>query len=148
MISGIFVVDIYIYCTKESDTMTAVKGSPIISMLKGLIISYILTAAVFLIYALLITYTDVTEDHISTAALITTAAVCIICGFITARSADSRGLIWGIISGVLYVVMLLITGFLLIPEFMATTRFIIMSVLAAAAGGLGGIIGINLKHSK
>lgn len=128
--------------------MTAIKASPIISLLKGIVISYILTAAVFLIYALLITYTDVTEDHISTTALITTAAVCIICGFITARSAESRGLIWGVLSGILYVVLLLITGFLLIPAFMPTSKFLIMSALAAAAGGLGGIIGINLKHTK
>ena len=144
MISGIFIVHIYIYCTKESDTMAVVK----ISMLKGLIISYILTAAVFLIYALLITYTDVTEEHISTAALITTVIVCVICGFITARSASSRGLIWGIISGVLYALLMFITGFLLIPSFVPTSKFIVMSVLAAAAGGLGGIIGINLKHTK
>lgn len=128
--------------------MSAITKSPLTAMLKGIIISYVLTAAVFLIYALLITYTDASEDYISTTALITTVIACIICGFITARSAESRGLIWGILSGLLYAVILLLTAFALIPGFMPTAKFGAAVILALAGGGLGGIIGINLKHSK
>ncbi len=128
--------------------MSAITRSPLAAMLRGVLISYILTGAVLITYALLMTYTNVGEEHIPLTAVITTAAACIVCGFITARSALSRGLIWGILSGLMYAATLLVSAFLLIPAFVPSASLAITITLALAGGGLGGILGINLKHSK
>ena len=117
------------------------KNSPVIALFKGILISYILTMAVFLIFALLITYTDLSEKHISTVIKVTTALVCILSGLITAGSADKGGLIWGIS----YVAIMCIVGFILIPDYSLSPKIIISLMLAVAGGGLGGIIGINIK---
>ncbi len=128
--------------------MSVITRTPLTAMLKGILISYIITAAVFITYAVLMTYTDVSGEHISLAAIVTTAAACTISGFITARAAVSRGLVWGMLSGLLYVLILFISAFLLIPAFVPSAGFAVTILLAIAGGGLGGIFGINLKHSK
>ncbi len=121
------------------------KSSPVTALFKGVLISYILTMLVFFIFALLITYTDLNEKHIITVIRITTALVCILSGIITAGSAQKRGLLWGIISGIFYVVIMCIIGFVIIPGYTLSLKILISLALAAAGGGLGGIIGINLK---
>lgn len=121
------------------------KSSPIIALFKGILISYILTMIVFIIFALLITYTDLSEKHIGTVIRVTTAVVCILSGLITAGSANSGGLIWGIISGLSYVAIMCAVGFALIPDYNITSKLIVSIMLAIAGGGLGGVIGINIK---
>ncbi len=128
--------------------MPKTKNMPLLSMLKGLLAGCIFTAIVFFTYALLITYTDIRENHVSTTALVTTAISCIISGFITARSAESKGLLRGMFSGLMYAVIMLAAAFALIPSFMPAPKFIVTAALAAASGGLGGTLGINLKHAK
>ncbi|MDO4300697.1 MAG: TIGR04086 family membrane protein [Clostridia bacterium] len=121
------------------------KSSPVIALFKGILISYIITMLVFIIFALLITYTDISEKHIGTVIRITTAIVCILSGFITAGSANKGGLIWGIISGISYVIIMCIVGYLLLPDYSITSKLIVSLMLAVAGGGLGGVVGINLK---
>ncbi|MDO5389138.1 MAG: TIGR04086 family membrane protein [Clostridia bacterium] len=121
------------------------KNSPVIALFKGILISYIITMAVFFIFALLITYTDFSEKHISTIIKVTTALVCILSGLITARSANRGGLLWGIVSGVSYGIIMCIAAFILIPNYTISSKLIISMLLAAAGGGLGGIVGINIK---
>lgn len=125
--------------------MFKTKNSSIVALFKGVLISYIITMLIFFIFALLITYTDLSEKHINTVIRTTTALVCILSGFITAGSANKGGLIWGIISGLTYVIIMCIVAFLLIPNYALSTKLIISLALAVAGGGLGGIIGINIK---
>ncbi len=121
------------------------KSSPVIALFKGILISYIITMIVFFIFAMLITYTDLSEKHISTVIRITTAIVCILSGLITAGSANKGGLVWGIISGLSYVIIMCIVGFLLIPNYNLSSKILVSLMLAVAGGGLGGVVGINLK---
>lgn len=121
------------------------KSSPVIALFKGILISYIITLIVFLIFALLITYTDVSEKHLYTVVRVTTAVVCALSGLITAASANKGGLVWGIISGLCYVVLMCVIGFALVPQYGITSKILVSLMLAVAGGGVGGVIGINLK---
>ena len=125
--------------------MFKTKISAVIALFKGILISYIITMLVFFIFALLITYTDLSETYISTVIKVTTALVCIISGFITAASAEKSGLIWGMVSGVLYAVIMCIVGFILIPDYNLSPKLLITLAIALGGGGLGGIIGINIR---
>lgn len=120
------------------------KSSPVTALFKGVLISYIITMAVFIAFAILITYTDVSEKHIGTVIKGTTAIVCILSGIITAGSANKGGLLWGVISGLMYVVVMCILGFVMIPDYSVSSRLIVSLMLAVAGGGLGGVIGINI----
>ena len=125
--------------------MFKTKISAVIALFKGILISYIITMLVFFIFALLIIYTDLSETYISTVIKVTTTLVCIISGFITAASAEKSGLIWGMISGVLYAVIMCIVGFILIPDYNLSPKLLITLAIALGGGGLGGIIGINIR---
>ena len=123
--------------------MSKTKGSPLTALMKGIIISYSLTMIVFIVYALLLTYSNVPENMVSPAALITTAISCILCGYITAKSAKSRGLLWGVLSGFCYMIIMFTIGFSTIPTYELNQKMIISSCLALGGGGLGGILGVN-----
>lgn len=125
--------------------MLKAKSSPVTALFKGILISYIITMAVFIIFALLITYTDMSEKHIGTVIKITTALVCILSGFITAASANKGGLLWGIISGIFYVAIMCGAGFILVPDYSFSPKLLISLMLAVAGGGLGGVMGINIS---
>lgn len=126
--------------------MARTGGSAPAAMIKGIVISWFVTMAVFFIYAMLITYTDMSEKHIATVALVTTALSCMLCGFITARCAKSRGLLWGVLSGGIYMLVLLGAAFAAIPNFAPSPKFAITLALALTGGGLGGIAGINIRR--
>lgn len=123
--------------------MSNLKNSPVTALLKGILISYCLTLAVFIIYALLITYTNISESFIPVLSLITTALSCIISGFLTAKTAKSRGLLWGVAAGGLYMLIMFTLGYTTIPTYQLNQKFAISLCLALAGGGIGGIIGVN-----
>lgn len=125
--------------------MAGKKLAPLKALLKGLLTGYIITTVIFVIFALLMTYTDIGEEHIDTAIKAVTAGVCILSGFITARSAGKGGLLWGIISGALYVAVMCICAFVSIPDYSLSPKILISLALALAGGGLGGVVGVNMK---
>lgn len=123
--------------------MQNIKSSPLVSLLKGIIISYCITMIIFIIYAILLTYTDISESYISPLSLIVTTICCLVSGFVTAKTAKNRGLLWGIASGGMYMLIMLTLGFCTIPTYELNQKMAISLALALGGGGLGGIFGVN-----
>lgn len=123
--------------------MSKLKNTPLTALIKGVLISYAITMAVFIIYALLITYTNLTEEYVAPLALIVTAISCIASGFVTAKAAKSRGLIWGIAAGGLYMAIMFSLGYATMPTYELNQKFVISLCLALLGGGIGGIFGVN-----
>lgn len=123
--------------------MSKTKNSPLFTLIKGVVISYCITMVVFIIFALLLTYTDFPENIVPTAALITTAVSCIICGFVAAAKAKSRGLLWGIAAGGCYMLIMFTIGFSTIPAYELNQKMIISLCLALGGGAVGGVFGVN-----
>ncbi|MCL2199842.1 MAG: TIGR04086 family membrane protein [Defluviitaleaceae bacterium] len=111
----------------------------------GILMAYCITAIVFLGYAILITYTNVSERSLPMVVAITTVLSVMVAGFDAARGAESRGWIWGMVAGFVYVVIMAIFMAVLIPEFSVGMRAVTTFLLAIAGGGLGGIFGINMR---
>ncbi len=130
---------------KNTAKNTSEESSLILGMIKGLAIAYAITCIVFIVYALILTYTSVSEKHIALVAIICTVAATVVAGFDTARSAKSRGLLWGVLCGVCYALILFVIGILLGDGVSFNTGKITTLLIAAAGGGLGGILGINKK---
>jgi len=121
------------------------QGRQVKSLVIGVLMGYAITCIVFLGYSMLITYTGMTERNLPMVVAVTTLLSVMVAGFDAAKDADSRGWLWGMGAGLLYI--LILTGLMMgvLQRFAVDTRTVTSVVLALAGGGMGGILGINLK---
>jgi len=111
----------------------------------GVVMAFAITCIVFLAYAMLITYTDMSERNLPVVVAITTLLSVMVAGFDAAKGATHRGWLWGMGAGLIYVLILAILMIVLLPTFAVDGRTFTVIILGIAGGGLGGILGINLK---
>ena len=114
-------------------------------MVTGVLIAYAITAIAFLAYALLVTYTNMSEQSLPMVVAITTLLSVMVAGFDAAKGAPSRGWLWGMAAGFVYVLIMAIVMVTLLPTFSVDGRTLLTILIGIAGGGLGGMLGINLK---
>lgn len=114
-------------------------------ILKGSIISIIISMILLSIFAILLTYTNINENTIPTVIIIITAFSILIGSQISTRSIKKNGIVNGILVGAIYVVFLYLLSSILSKNFSINNNSIIMIATSIAIGGLGGIIGVNRK---
>lgn len=119
--------------------------SPFYAMLKGLLVSCIFTFVIFTVYAVLLTYTSLQENNINAVMLATTSVSCTLCGFITGRKATQKGILWGALSGLAYIIVMLLISISTVGNFSFSPKMLISIGLSLCCGALGGIIGININ---
>ncbi|MCL2576897.1 MAG: TIGR04086 family membrane protein [Defluviitaleaceae bacterium] len=112
----------------------------------GVLMAYAITSIVFLGYAMLITYTTVSERSLPTVVAITTVLSVMVAGFDAARGSETRGWLWGMVAGLVYVLIMAIVMIVMLPTFSVDGRTVMVCALGIAGGGLGGILGINTKR--
>jgi putative membrane protein (TIGR04086 family) len=120
------------------------SGINIIGIFTGVLISYILTLGFFIIYALLLTFTAVSELTLPTLTLLITIIGIVLSGALSARRTTSKGWLNGGIAGILYVTIMLILGTFFVKELGPTSSWAVKYAWGAVLGALGGMIGINL----
>jgi len=131
----------------SGSTLVSEENKPQIKQLViGVIIGYAITCIVFLAYAMLITYTQMSERNLPMVVAVTTLLSVMIAGFDAAKGATQRGWLWGMLAGLIYVFVLGIIMVVMLPGFFVDGRTVTVIVLSIAGGGLGGILGINLKR--
>lgn len=111
-----------------------------ISVLCGIALTIVLLFAC----AFAVCFTALGEGIIPIAALAATVIGILASGYIAAAKRNSRGWLWGGISGVLYAAVLFI-----ISVFGGNASFVKGVICAAAAfvcGSTGGIFGINMSN--
>ncbi len=126
-------------------TKKEMGNSQILCMLKGIVMAYAVTCIIFITYGIVLTYTDVTEEKLPLIALCCTVISAGIAGFDWARCAKARGILWGILAGLAYGVILFVLDGIAGSGFSIVGSKGLMILLAAAGGGVGGILGINMK---
>ena len=112
----------------------------------GIIIAYAITAIAFLAFAMLVTYTNMSERSLPTVVAITTFLSVMVAGFDAAKGASHKGWLWGMGAGFIYVLIMAIIMVVMLPTFAVDGRTFTVIVLGIAGGGLGGMLGINLKR--
>ncbi len=118
------------------------KGSPFLYILKGTAIAYAITLVVFIVYAILLTYTDTTEENIKTIVMVTVVVSVLVSGYDSARGIKNRRLIWGVVSGLVYSIIMIGVGFCIVPDYTFSITTLINLILCIAGGGFGGILSI------
>jgi len=114
-------------------------------MATGILMAYAITCIAFLAYAMLLTYTDISERTLPMVVAITTLLSVMVAGFDAAKSAPSRGWLWGMGAGFVYVLIMAIIMIVALPTFSVDGRTFMTIAIGILGGGLGGVLGINLK---
>jgi len=129
-----------------SNIVTDDNKSQIMQLIKGVMMGYAITCIIFLAYAMLVTYTQMSERNLPIVIAVTTLLSVMIAGFDAAKGAPSRGWMWGLLAGFIYVAILALVMAIMIPGFFADGRTATVIVLSVAGGALGGILGINIRR--
>lgn len=129
---------------KDTNKNKNEKSSISTAIFKALITAFLITIIVFIVYALIITYTDISENSLQTVVIITTLFSVVTAGIITASKAEKSGWLYGMLVGLLYALAMILIGITLSPEIKFSLKTISTTLLSIAGGGVGGMIGINI----
>lgn len=117
------------------------------SMIKGIIISYLITIPTFIIFAFILTYTNFPERFIPAAVTITTIISVLIAGSTATKNVKSKGWMNGGVVGLVYMFILYLFSSIIFKNFSIDRQVVTILIIGLITGAIGGIIGINLKKS-
>ena len=116
----------------------------IVRVVKGSIFAILITAIFLLIYAILLTSTNISENTM-TAVVITVSGVSILIGSsISSFKIKKQGIINGALVGLIYITALYLFSSIIFVGFSLNLSSIIMIIVSIFTGMIGGIIGVNL----
>ena len=117
----------------------------LIRIMKGVVISFLISIVLLFILAILLTYTGVQENVIKPTVIIISFISILIGSSISAIHIKKNGLINGGIIGLMYILVLYILSSTIDSNFNLNISSMIMFLISILAGMLGGILGINMK---
>jgi putative membrane protein (TIGR04086 family) len=120
----------------------------LISILKGVLVSYVITIPTFVVFAFILSNTNYPEKYIMPVVIITTVISILFAGLTATKSIRSKGWLNGAIVGLLYVCILYMLSSIVFKDFSIDKNVVSISILGALAGIAGGIIGVNLKKNS
>lgn len=114
-------------------------------LLTGVLIGYAITIIGFITYAILLTYTSLSENNIGLVVTVISVLSVLLAGFDAARAQTRRGWLWGLGAGLTYGLLLIGVMNSLATADIDLARASSLLALCLAGGGLGGVVGINFK---
>lgn len=118
-------------------------NSYLMRILKGLIISFVITLVGILIFSIILTFSNISEKIIPIVIVILTFISILIGTIIGVRKISKNGMLNGAIIGGVYVILLYFISSLLNTGFAFNTYTILMIIAGIVSGIIGGIIGVN-----
>lgn len=116
-----------------------------INILKGLGVSYIFTFIAFIIFSIVLTFSNISDTTIPNVILVISILGIIIGSATCTKKASSNGLMWGAIVGVIYSLILYLLSSILLVGFSSNLSTLYLILSSVLFGAIGGVIGINLK---
>ncbi len=118
----------------------------IIRIIKGSVFSIILSLILLLIFAVLLTYTDISESTIVPVVTIIVGVSILLGSTISTIKIKKNGILNGGLVGLIYTIALYILSSIVLTNFSFNINSLIMIATSVIAGMIGGIIGVNLNH--
>ena len=115
-----------------------------IRIVKGSILAIGITMIALLIFAILLTYNNISENYIHLGIIIVTAISILLGGMISTKKIQKKGFLNGMLVGLIYMLTLYIVSGITTSGFQFSTSTIIMFASSVIAGIIGGIIGVNI----
>ena len=119
------------------------SNNNIIRICKGLMFSFIITLISIFVFAILLTYTNISEKIIPTVIIILTFISILIGSIIAVKKINRNGMLNGGIIGGIYVILIYLISSILNTGFSLNIYTIIMILAGIISGIIGGIIGVN-----
>lgn len=116
-------------------------GIPVFFLLKSLLFSYILTAALLLLLAFVLFKMELTEGPVAVAIIAIYVAATFFVGFVTGKKLQNRKFLWGCVMGITYFVVLALVSLAVkqSPQALSNSFFTTLA-LCAGGGMLGGML--------
>lgn len=127
------------------DTKQISENKNLISIFKGVVISLVTTFILLIIFAAILTYTNIQENTIVPIVIIITAVSLLIGSTIGNRKIQKNGLLNGAMVGLIYILFLYLISSILNGNFSLNLASIIMIIVSIFFGILGGVVAVNKK---
>lgn len=116
------------------------KNKPLI-LISTLLIMYVITGLALLALALLLFKMQLSENIVTIGIMVIYIVSCLIGGIIAGKRLQVRKFLWGVVTGAIYFVVLLIGSLLLNRGISSDTVHVITTlIMCMAAGMIGGMI--------
>jgi putative membrane protein (TIGR04086 family) len=133
------------FIKKISKETSNAESSNVTRILRGSILSIVLTIAGLLIYSIILVNTEISENTIN-YVVIGIASISILIGSILSVSKIAKkGIFNGAIVGI-YVIVIYLLSSTINSNFNINLSAIILMAASIIAGMIGGIIGVNMKR--
>src|SRR5699024_5226558 len=116
-------------------------------ILKGLGYSYILTLATLLIYNLALTFTSLSGNSIAMASSAITTASSAFGGFYASKNIKEKGLIYGLLVGLMYIVCLTLIVFLAKDSFAFEMDIMYKVLLVSISAGIDRLLSVKFQEN-
>lgn len=121
------------------------KSSTYAVMLKSLLICFIISFVMILIYALILSLSSISDASMSKVTqtiLIISVAIASAYG---GKKTRRRGWLFGSVLGLIFTILLVPFGMAIGQDFAIDIFLVAKMLVTAAVGAIGGIIGVNLN---
>ena len=125
------------------DAKQITENKNLTSIFKGVGIALITTFILLIIFAAILTFTNVQESTITPVIIVITGISLLIGSTIGNRKIQKNGLLNGALVGFIYILILYLISSILNGNFALNIASIIMIAVSILFGILGGIIAVN-----
>lgn len=121
------------------------KDKSSIKIIKGTVISIILSLVLLTIYATLLSYTSISESTMVPVIITITGISILIGSSISSIHIKKQGMLNGALVGLIYMLTIYILSSIFLSSFELNMNSIIMILVGIGTGMVGGVIGVNMK---
>lgn len=121
------------------------KNGIVRNLFKGISIAMLFTLVCLLIYSIILTYTNISENTIVPVIIVVTGISILIGSSIGNMQIKKNGILNGALVGGGYILILYLISSLLNVRFSLNLQSVIMIAVGIVFGIIGGIIGVNKK---
>ena len=127
------------------NTRENLKKSNYIYILRGIIVSVLITMLGLLIFSIILTKTNTSEATIFPVVVVITAISILIGSFIASGKIKNKGIVNGAIVGGCYMLVIYLLSIIMGKSFSLNVQSFVTIIAAIIAGIIGGILGVNLR---
>jgi putative membrane protein (TIGR04086 family) len=132
---------VYVVKTKDEDD----KSSKYMIMLKSILVCFIISFIMILIYALILSFSSISDasmSRVTQTILIISVAIASAYG---GKRTRQRGWLFGAVLGLIFSILLVPFGMAVGQDFVIDIFLLAKMLVTAVVGAIGGIIGVNLN---
>lgn len=111
------------------------------TMVKGILLAYVITGVILLLLALLLYKCGIGEQAVNAGIIFAYVLSVFVAGFYVGRKMKNRRYLYGLLTGVIYFVLLLSVSLIVNREFTSAQGGFLTTMLLCLGGGmLGGMV--------